>query len=724
MTTYSIGYGDITPINIYEKLWVTLFMIVGSMLFSYTISTLSLIFSENETFLKVEFKKKKSLFKKIIKEYKIPLKLKISIKNTIKQQHHKNKDYYRCEFLSSLPSNIIKDLSMVMYKNTIENHKFFKNQSQDFILYVLPLLKFHMIFRRDILISVGEITQEMYLILQGNLSFHLGENYESLEIWQYGKNEYYGDLLLQLSEPSPYEIRCKSKQAEILILTKTNFLKVKNEFNSEIFQKMEENYNDFNLIVKRRELYIKLFSKSENSPIFKKKILQLQLELFDQLFLDYYYNNLDLNQLNLYVLKKEFKLAKRIFKKKNCPSIVKKTNKLSISSLNVHNNLNKFPFNTLENKDNLVSKKIINNSFNDENVLNKKNIMIEEEFISKPVTFLRTMYNENPLNDFDNLIENKQNFKNIRLKNNLENDNSTKEIQYKTLDNPNHTPNITLKPNRSSKNFNSRRKSHFLINSNKINKQSFKQHGANNMYNQIMKNFELMDNSVMLNREIVLNRRTSKILNKSRSFKTMKKKINSERRFSKVNKKLVGDKIKSKFSSDLLNQSHDFISKKKDVLLINDESSFSSNDQKNNKRFNITNLMIERTEDIHLIPLDSHLKKGSFHNLETFKVEDFSFLTKEYIFPIPNKSNHKASKVSLKINNDVENFSKKKNLSSNIRNTYRFSHNLNINKKKQTFSKYIISYLNQNEIAFKIERIVDKKLDGLLNLLMNYKSIK
>ena len=193
---------------------------------------------------------------------------------------------------------------MVMYKYTIENHKFFKNQSQDFILYVLPLFKFHMIFRRDILISVGEITQEMYLILQGNLSFHLGENYESLEIWQYGKNEYYGDLLLQLSEPSPYEIRCKSKQAEILILTKTNFLKVKNEFNSEIFQKMEENYNDFNLIVKRRELYIKLFSKSENSPIFKKKILQLQLELFDQLFLDYYYNNLDLNQLNLYVLKK------------------------------------------------------------------------------------------------------------------------------------------------------------------------------------------------------------------------------------------------------------------------------------------------------------------------------------------------------------------------------------------------------------------------------------
>ena len=43
---------------------------MGVGLFSYTISTLSLIFSENNNSI-IEFKKKKSLFKKIIKEYEI-----------------------------------------------------------------------------------------------------------------------------------------------------------------------------------------------------------------------------------------------------------------------------------------------------------------------------------------------------------------------------------------------------------------------------------------------------------------------------------------------------------------------------------------------------------------------------------------------------------------------------------------------------------------------------
>ena len=106
------------------------------------------------------------------------------------------------------------------------------------------------------------------------------------------------------------------------------------------------------------------------------------------------------------------------------------------------------------------------------------------------------------------------------------------------------------------------------------------------------------------------------------------------------------------------------------------------------------------------------------------KVEDFSFMTKESTMPIPNISNHEVSNVSLKINNEVENFYKKKNLSSNIRNTYIFIHNININKKTETFSKYIKSNLMQNEIPFKMDTIACKKLDGLLNLLTNFKSIK
>ena len=506
VTIYTIGYGDITPTNIYEKLWVSIFMIAGSMLFSYTISKLSLLFSENNNSI-IDFKKKKRLFHSIIAEYEIPIELKIRIINTIKEQH-KNNDNDRYEFLASLPSKTIRDLSMVMSQNTIQNHKFFKNQSHDFILYVLPLLKFQIIFKRDVLISVGEIMEEMYLILEGNLSFHLGEKYENLEIWEYGKNECYGDLLIQLSEQSPYEIRCKSNKSEIFILSKINFLKVKNEFTLNIFKIMEESYIDFKIIDKRTELYMKLFSKCENSSIFKKKMIKLRLELFDKIFLDYYYNDLDSNQFNKSNLKNEFKLATRIFKKINNPYSVKKSNKLSIIPLNV-NNTNKTRLKTL------VSNKKINKSLKDTKVLNNKNIFIEKEEEIKwtQENIQRSIYNQNRLNDSDNLIENNDSKNNIILKNNFKNDiehndnaenlfgthKITKKFEYNTLNTSNNKPNITLNPIRSNKNLELRRNSHLLLNSNKkIENKSIKQDNATKIYNKIIRNCELMDSSVIL----------------------------------------------------------------------------------------------------------------------------------------------------------------------------------------------------------------------------------
>jgi hypothetical protein len=44
VTIYSIGYGDIKPVNLIEKIWVIIFMMVGNRLYSYAISSLSTIF--------------------------------------------------------------------------------------------------------------------------------------------------------------------------------------------------------------------------------------------------------------------------------------------------------------------------------------------------------------------------------------------------------------------------------------------------------------------------------------------------------------------------------------------------------------------------------------------------------------------------------------------------------------------------------------------------------
>lgn len=41
VTTMTVGYGDILPVNYWEKMFVCCIFIIGVALFSYTLSTLS-----------------------------------------------------------------------------------------------------------------------------------------------------------------------------------------------------------------------------------------------------------------------------------------------------------------------------------------------------------------------------------------------------------------------------------------------------------------------------------------------------------------------------------------------------------------------------------------------------------------------------------------------------------------------------------------------------------
>jgi hypothetical protein len=135
----TIGYGDITPVNINEIICVTFIMFVSNLLYSYAISSLSSMFiQDNKNY--IEFKNKYNVLKSIDKEYKLNHNLYSKIKKTLKSEYkHKKNEIY--QLLDDLPSNLKNDLLVTIYHSFVENHKFFKNQPIDFILQVLPLLK-------------------------------------------------------------------------------------------------------------------------------------------------------------------------------------------------------------------------------------------------------------------------------------------------------------------------------------------------------------------------------------------------------------------------------------------------------------------------------------------------------------------------------------------------------------------------------------------------------
>ena len=310
VTIYTVGYGDILPINIWEKLTMIIFMLIGSMLYSYAISSLSTIFYERNTKY-IEYKRKLSVLNSINENYEIPMPLYHKLKQTVKIQSEKNENE-KFEFLESLPSNIRNDLTMVMYKSTIKKQKFFNNQPNNFLLYVLPLLKFHIVRKGDVLISVGEIIHEMYFVLKGCLSLNLGSQYDFFEISLIKQETHFGDLLLQSNDTCSYEIKCKSNFSDLLVLKKSDFFKIKIFFIQNILKIFENSLIDMEIINKKRKLVIELFKSLESSNNVKKRMKQLNTFLFQRDFREYFENGHEFEDTNDFIFHYDLESLKHL----------------------------------------------------------------------------------------------------------------------------------------------------------------------------------------------------------------------------------------------------------------------------------------------------------------------------------------------------------------------------------------------------------------------------
>jgi len=161
-TILTIGYGDIVPVNIAEFVYVIIYIMFGSFMFTYAIASLSTLFSHSN-FKHYKYETKLTILDSIFKEYNIPNSLYNKLIQRLKVDMIEKEENDRFQLLESLPNHLRIALTMVMYKTNINQNRFFINQSHEFILYVLPLLKYLKISKGDILISPGQLTEEMFL---------------------------------------------------------------------------------------------------------------------------------------------------------------------------------------------------------------------------------------------------------------------------------------------------------------------------------------------------------------------------------------------------------------------------------------------------------------------------------------------------------------------------------------------------------------------------------
>lgn len=288
-TVTTVGYGDITSVNRFEQIFNLFLLVVGIMIYSWALTSVSSYIKAQDD-KTLDYIKKCQILEDIrISHQKMPYELYDRISRYLKyRMMHEKKD--KNIIIESLPIGLRNSLIYEMYKPIIKNFIFFKNfDNMDFIVRVILSFRPILAVKSDILVKEGDYIEEVIFVKTGSLNleiplpllgkkqtqqnylmthptattfsrtktknsmlmFHLTKtmtnnnsitfgkrsnygleddvralNIEYLKILEIRKNEHFGDILMFLNQRSPLSVKVRSKVAELFFLKKTDAVEI------------------------------------------------------------------------------------------------------------------------------------------------------------------------------------------------------------------------------------------------------------------------------------------------------------------------------------------------------------------------------------------------------------------------------------------------------------------------------------------------------------------
>ena len=179
-TVTTVGYGDVNAGTTIERIYNLFIMSFGVLMYSFAIGSLSSIVSTLDA-KTAEMNQKLQILSSIKKEFSLDQEIYDKVRKVIKYDLSRNqKD--KMNFLQELPNKLRIELSQIMHDSVIQKMYFFKDQPNDFIAYVAPLLKPVKFSQNDYLYKISDMIDEMYFVSKGTVSFCLGKEYNEKEI--------------------------------------------------------------------------------------------------------------------------------------------------------------------------------------------------------------------------------------------------------------------------------------------------------------------------------------------------------------------------------------------------------------------------------------------------------------------------------------------------------------------------------------------------------------
>lgn len=206
-TLTTVGYGDITPVGVIQKMYTILIEIMGVGVYGYLIGNIASILAKKDP-ARMHYQENIEKLSAMVRYRHIPWELQTRLRNYYAYLWHKKMGYDEDSFLDGLPHSLKSDVSMSLKKEILEKIHLFKDAGENFLRDISMKIQAVVFTPGDYVTRQGEIGEEMYFVVRGRIGIFQKD--EELPVAILSDGDFFGEISLFMNMPRTASVKALS----------------------------------------------------------------------------------------------------------------------------------------------------------------------------------------------------------------------------------------------------------------------------------------------------------------------------------------------------------------------------------------------------------------------------------------------------------------------------------------------------------------------------------
>lgn len=192
VTVTTVGYGDVTPVNDAERVFVIFCMFIGNGFFAFMIGKMTTMAQQVNASQQM-FQEKMDAVNEFMRHRGLPKALRARIRNFYEVFWPRSVFFNETAIISELSFSLRKDVAFFLQQDLIQSVPFFQDADPNFVAELIFRLKPGYAQRGEFIIQIGELGREMFLLYKGEV---VVTDYGNQHSHRLGDGSFFGEIAL------------------------------------------------------------------------------------------------------------------------------------------------------------------------------------------------------------------------------------------------------------------------------------------------------------------------------------------------------------------------------------------------------------------------------------------------------------------------------------------------------------------------------------------------